>query len=296
MTELLKLAIQKSGRLSQDSTFLLKECGIKVDVGHTSRRLKVRADNFPLEVMCFRDDDIVSYVADSVAHVGIVGYNVVKESGSDVEILESLGFGKCRLSIAVPKSMEYNKISDLNGLKIATSYPNSLRAFLATHNLECSIHEISGSVEIAPSIGLADAICDLVSSGSTLFSNGLREVATVYQSEAVLIISRTRGDNVAIDKRDEIDDSIDVLRFRLNSVLRAQEYRYVILNAPNSQLENITTLLPGAKSPTVVPLAMSDWSAVHTVVREEKFWEVIEELKKLGAQGILVMQIEKMIL
>ncbi|MEO6327879.1 MAG: ATP phosphoribosyltransferase [Ginsengibacter sp.] len=283
---MLKIAIQKSGRLYDDSIKLLKECGIELNNGN--KQLKSAAYNFPLEVYFFRDDDIPQYVHDGVADIGIVGENIFMEKGKDIELIYRLGFGRCRLSIAVPKSMQYQSIQDLNGLKIATTYSTLLNNFLLKHNVSAEIHEISGSVEIAPGIGLADAICDLVSSGSTLFTNGLKEVELVLSSEAIL----TANKNLS-----EANEKILAkLLLRINAVKTAKNNKYIILNAPNDQLKNIANVLPGMKSPTVVPLAEKGWSSVQSVVNENVFWEVIEKLKALGAEGILVVPIEKMII
>jgi ATP phosphoribosyltransferase len=283
---MLKIAIQRSGRLYDDSVKILKECGIELNNGN--KQLKSVAYNFPLEVYFFRDDDIPQYVYDGVADIGIVGENVLMEKNKDIELLYRLGFGRCRLSVAVPKSMQYQSIKDLNGLKIATTYSSLLQNFLTEKNVVAEIHEISGSVEIAPGIGLADAICDLVSSGSTLFTNGLKEVEVVLQSEAVLIANKNlSGDNKKI---------LEKLLLRITAVKTAKNNKYIILNAPNKQLKNIAKVLPGMKSPTIVPLAEEGWSSVQSVVNENVFWEVIEKLKELGAQGILVVPIEKMVI
>jgi len=282
----LKLAIQKSGRLNEDSMKLLKECGI--DISNGVNRLKADASNFPLEVYFLRDDDIPQYVEDGVADIGFVGENVVYEKAKKVDVVEKLGFGKCRLSIAVRKSEEYTGASFLANKKIATSYPVLVQNFLKANNINAEIHEISGSVEIAPGIGLADSICDLVSSGSTLFMNGLKEVETILKSEAVLIKNKNLSD--------EQLKLIDKIVFRLHAVRKAKNNKYVLLNAPNNKLKEIIALLPGMKSPTVLPLAEEGWSSVHSVLNESDFWEIIEQLKAAGAQGILVVPIEKMIL
>lgn len=281
----LRIAIQKSGRLNEDSVRLLKECGISVSNG--MNKLKAEAQNFPLEIFFLRDDDIPEYVAEGVADIGIVGENVLLEASSDVKIIERLGFGKCRLSIAVPKGNKYRSLKDLEGKRIATSYKNVLQKFLKKEKVHAEIHEISGSVEIAPGIGLADAICDLVSSGSTLFMNGLKEAETVLQSEAVLIANKNLG-----AKRLEI---IDRLLFRIRAVRKAKQNKYILLNAPNDKLDKIVKLIPGIKSPTILPLADEGWSSVHSVLDEDEFWEIIEKIKAAGAQGILVVPIEKMI-
>jgi ATP phosphoribosyltransferase len=282
----LKLAIQKSGRLHDDSIRLLNDCGIAVKNGRN--QLKTVADNFPLEVYFLRDDDIPQYVEDSVAHMGIVGENVLLEKNKEVSVVEQLGFGKCRLSIAVKKTDLYDNAQFLQGKKIATSYPLLTQRFLDQGKIKAEIHEISGSVELAPSIGLADAVCDLVSSGSTLFMNGLQEVQTILQSEAVLIRSKE------LDAGQQ--NLLDQLLFRIRAVRKASNNKYVLLNAPNESLQQIISLLPGMKSPTVLPLAESGWSSVHSVLSEDEFWDKIEALKKAGAQGILVVPIEKMIM
>jgi ATP phosphoribosyltransferase len=281
----LKIAIQKSGRLNEDSIRLLKECGISFNTG--INKLKAEAFNFPIEVFFLRDDDIPEYVAEGVADIGIVGENVLLEANSDVKIIERLGFGKCRLSIAVQKGNKYRSLEDLQGKRIATTYKNVLQKFLRKEKIDAEIHEISGSVEIAPGIGLADAICDLVSSGSTLFMNGLKEVETVLDSEAVLVSNKNLN-----AKQLEI---IDRLLFRIRAVRKAKQNKYILLNAPNDKLDKIVKLIPGIKSPTILPLAEEGWSSVHSVLEEDEFWEIIEKLKAAGAQGILVVPIEKMI-
>ena len=283
---MLKIAIQKSGRLYDHSLQLLKECGIEINNGN--RQLKAVAFNFPVEVFFLRDDDIPQYVYDGVADVGLVGENVVYEKNKDIDVVSKLGFGRCRLSIAVQKGMNYSGISDLKNLKIATSYTKLLQNFLNDNNVDAEIHEISGSVEIAPGIGLADAICDLVSSGSTLFTNGLKEVEVVLKSEAVMIANKNlSAENGAI---------LNKLLLRIDAVKAARNNKYIMLNAPNEQLKNIANVLPGMKSPTIVPLAESGWSSVQSVVNESDFWDIIEKLKSFGAEGILVVPIEKMIL
>ena len=281
----LKIALQKSGRLSDESHRLLKKCGIAFNDG--LGKLRTEASNFPLEIFFLRDDDIPEYVADGVADIGIVGENIIFEDKREVGIVEKLGFGKCRLSLAVPKNFEYESVKDFDGKRIATSYPNILREFFSQKNVKAEIHVISGSVEIAPSIGLADAVCDLVSSGSTLFTNGLREVETVLHSEAVLI-ARKNLDEAA-------SKLLEKLLFRIKSVKAAANNKYILLNAPNEKLAEITTLLPGIKSPTIMPLAETGWSSVHSVVGENDFWEVVESLKKEGAEGILVLSIDQLI-
>ncbi len=282
----LRIAIQKSGRLYEDSVTLLKECGI--DLRNVKDRLRTESDNFPLEVFFLRDDDIPQYVEDGVADIGIVGENVLLEKNRDVEIVEKLGFGKCRLSIAVPRSMVYEGVASLSGKKIATSYPYLVAGYLQERGVKADIHEISGSVEIAPGIGLADVVADLVSSGSTLFMNGLKEVETILQSQSVLIRNR----NLDSDRM----ELLNRLLFRVKAVKKAKRNKYVLLNAPNEKLQEIISLLPGMKSPTVLPLAESGWSSVHSVLSEDEFWDRIEKLKGAGAQGILVIPIEKMVI
>jgi ATP phosphoribosyltransferase len=285
-TTKLKIAIQKSGRLYEDSLKLLKDCGI--DLKNGINKLKTESDNFPMEVFFLRDDDIPQYVEDAVADIGIVGENVLYEKNKKVTTIEKLGFGKCRLSVAVGRNEQYNGPVYLRDKKIATTYPVLVSEFLRRENISAEIHEISGSVEIAPGIGLADAIVDLVSSGSTLFMNGLKEVETILQSEAVLI------QHPLLDA--ERMRILEKLLFRIRSVRKARHTKYILLNAPNVKLNEIISLLPGMKSPTVLPLAEPGWSSVHSVVNENEFWEIIEKLKEAGAQGILVVPIEKMIL
>ena len=286
MSETLKIAVQKSGRLYEGSMKLLKECGIEISNGNN--QLRVLASNFPVEVFFLRDDDIPEYVQDSVADIGFVGENVVYESKKAVDCIEKLGFGKCRLSLAVPKNGLMKSPADLNGKRIATSYPNILSAYLKKENINATIHEISGSVEIAPRIGLADAICDLVSSGSTLFTNELKEIETILSSESILISNNNLSDEKKV--------ILESLLFRIRSVKKAKNNKYVLLNAPNDKLDTICSLLPGMKSPTILPLAESGWSSVHSVISETDFWNIIEKLKANGAQGILIVPIEKMIL
>jgi ATP phosphoribosyltransferase len=281
----LKIAVQKGGRLSEKSVELLKNCGIKVSNGG---KLRSEATNFPLEVLYLRDDDIPQYVADGVADLGIVGENVVKEKKKAVEIAEALGFAKCRLSMAVQREIDYPGLDWFNGKKIATSYPNIVQKFLDEKGLTAEIEEISGSVEIAPSIGLADSVCDIVSTGSTLLANGLKEVETVDRSEAVLIQNK----NLSAEKA----ELVEKLLFRIRAVNKADKFKYILLNAPNDSLDEITSLLPGMKSPTVLPLAKEGWSSLHSVVKEDEFWEVIDKLRSAGAEGILVCPIEKMVL
>ena len=282
----LKLAIQKSGRLNEDSMRLLKECGI--DISNGVNKLKADASNFPIEVFFLRDDDIPQYVQDGVADIGFVGENVVYEKAKKVEVVYALGFGKCRLSFAIQKGEEFTGPQFLVGKKIATSYPVLVQHYLDTHQITAEIHEISGSVEIAPGIGLADVVCDLVSSGSTLFMNGLKEADTILNSQAVLV----KRNNLPA----ELVPILERLLFRIESVKKAKKHKYVLLNAPNAQLDKIIAVLPGMKSPTIIPLATAGWSSVHTVIEEANFWNLIEQLKALGAEGILVVPIEKMIL
>lgn len=282
----LKIAVQKSGRLLDGSIKLLKECGIKVDNGKD--QLKASARNFPADLFYLRNSDIPQYVHDGVADITIIGENTLVEKQKDLDIIMPLGFSKCRLSIAVPKNTPYNGLDYLNGKKIATSYPNSLRQYLAKHNIKADIHEISGSVEIAPNIGLADAICDLVSTGSTLFKNGLEEKEVILKSEACLVANK----NLSL----EVKPLFDTLVFRLKAVLAAKNNKYVLMNAPQDKVDTIINILPGMKSPTVMPLAAEGWCSIHTVITENRFWKIIEELKAAGAQGILVVPIEKMII
>ena len=282
----LRIAIQKSGRLSEDSIELFKECGIKLDNG--KGRLKSISSNFNAEFLFLRDDDIPGYVEDGVADLGIVGENVLVESGKNVDLVKKLGFSKCRLSIAIPREGNYEGPISLQNKSIATSYPKLLGKYLAENGISANIHEISGSVEIAPSIGLADAVCDIVSSGSTLLSNGLKEVQQIFKSEAVLI-----GNKSLNNDQKEI---LEKLLFRINAVQKAQDNKYILLNAPNDKLPEIIQIIAGMKSPTVMPLAIEGWSSVHSVLEENEFWEKIEALRKAGAQGILVIPIEKMIL
>lgn len=282
---MLRLAIQKSGRLSEDSLALIRECGINFI--SSSYKLKTEATNFPLEILFLRDDDIPGYVQDGVADLGIVGQNVLVEAGYPELEVETLGFSKCRLSLAVPRADGYASIEALQGKNIATSYPNILGRYLAENGVQANLHTISGSVEIAPSIGLAEAICDIVSSGSTLLGNGLREVETVFRSEAVLIAQP----NLSAEQADLLAQ----LRFRMQAVRRAKRSKYILLNAPVEALEEVRRLLPGIKSPTVTPLAEAGWVSVQSVVQEDDFWHVTNQLKAVGAEGILVLPIEKMI-
>lgn len=285
MTPRLKIAVQKSGRLLDESLRLLKECGISIDNGKD--QLRAQARNFPLDILYLRNSDIPQYVQDGVADIGIIGQNTIVEKQKTLKEVLPLGFSRCRLSIAVPKGRNFNGPSDLNGKRIATSYPNSLRDYLQKHNIKAEIHEISGSVEIAPNIGLADAICDLVSSGSTLFKNGLEEKDVLLRSEATIVASPHLPE--------EVTTIFDQLVFRIKSVLAARSNKYLLMNAPNEAVDQIIEVLPGMKSPTVMPLAESGWSSIHTVISEDRFWEIIDQLKSIGAQGILVVPIEKMI-
>lgn len=286
MNDVLRLAIQSKGRLSEDSIQLIKECGIKLSNGVS--KLKSPASNFPIEFLFLRDDDIPDYVADGVADVGIVGENVAVEKGKNIDVVKRMGFSKCRLSLALPKSTDYPGTSFFEGKKIATSYPKILGDYLREKNINADIHEISGSVEIAPGIGLADGICDIVSSGSTLLSNGLKEVEVIFKSEAILI-----GNQKLSPEKKNI---LDQLLFRLEAVQQGKNNKYILLNAPNDALENIISLLPGMRSPTVLPLAQKGWSSIHSVINEDEFWDKIDQLRKAGAEGILVVPIEKMIL
>ncbi len=283
---ILRIAIQKSGRLYEDSVQLLKECGI--DLRNVKDRLKTVSENFPIEVFFLRDDDIPEYVEDGVADIGIVGQNVLLEKGRKVDTIEMLGFGKCRLSVAVPKAMEYDGVQSLQGKRIATSYPQLVKQFLQANNVQASIHEISGSVEIAPGIGLADVVADLVSSGGTLFMNGLKEVEVILDSQAVLVANS----KIDADKK----DILEKLLFRMRSVRKAKKSKYVLMNVPNPNLDQVIALLPGMRSPTVLPLAESGWSSVHSVLSEDEFWDRIEKLRGAGAEGILVVPIEKLIM
>jgi ATP phosphoribosyltransferase len=283
----LKIAVQKSGRLNEDSLKLLKDCGILIDNGKD--QLRASARNFPVEVLYLRNGDIPQYLRDGVVDVAILGENTLVEKGEDLEIVERLGFSKCRVSLAIPKDVEYSGISDFEGKRVATSYPNTVKKYLKSQGIEAELHIINGSVEIAPNIGLADAICDIVSSGSTLFKNGLKEVEKMSTSEAVLTVAP----NLSSEKK----KILDTIQFRIQSVLRGQNSKYILMNAPNDKVEGILKLLPGMRSPTVLPLAEEGWSSIHTVVLgKRKFWDIIEGLKAKGAEGILVDPIEKMVL
>ena len=283
---MIRLAVQKSGRLNEDSLRLIKDCGISIDNGKD--QLKAAARNFPMEVFFLRNGDIPQYLRDGVVDLAILGENLLAEKGTDIEVIEPLGFSKCRISIAIPKGTAFKGIQDLEGKRIATSYPNTVKTFLKENKLKADLHIINGSVEIAPNIGLADAVCDIVSSGSTLFKNNLKEVVQIAKSQAVLVASpKISSDNRAILK---------TLQFRIQSVLRAKTSKYILLNCPNDRIEAISSLLPVLKSPTVLPLAQEGWSSLHSVINAGDFWEVIDQLKEAGAEGILVCPIEKMVL
>jgi ATP phosphoribosyltransferase len=286
MEQIIRIAVQKSGRLSEDSLSLIKECGIKFYNG--AGKLKSTSTNFPIEFLFLRDDDIPGYVADGVADLGIVGENELVEKNKDVQVLKKLGFSKCRLSLAIPKGEQYDGISYFQGKNIATSYPKILGDYLTSKKIDAAIHEISGSVEIAPSIGLAEGICDIVSSGSTLMMNGLKEVEEIFKSEAVLI-----ANNQLADWKKTI---VDKLLFRINAVQKGKSNNYVLMNAPNESIEKIISLIPGMRSPTILPLAQPGWSSIHSVLSEDQFWENIEELRAAGAEGILVVPIAKMVI
>ena len=282
----IRIAIQKSGRLNEDSLKILKECGISIDNGKD--QLKASARNFPIEVFYLRNGDIPQYLRDGVVDAAIIGENVLIEKGNDISFIEKLGFSKCRVSIAVPKAMKYQKLSDLEGKQIATSYPNTVNEFLKKNGVNAGLHIINGSVEIAPNIGLADAIVDIVSSGSTLFKNNLKETEIILRSEAVLAVSP--------EISEDVQPILNKIQFRIRSVLKGRNSKYVLLNAPNDKLDEIIAVLPGMKSPTVLPLAQEGWSSVHSVISKDQFWEIIDELKAKGAQGILVCPIEKMVI
>lgn len=284
---LLRIAVQKSGRLNEGSLQLLRECGIRLE--SSREQLRVQADNFPLEVFYLRNSDIPQYVEDAVADIAIIGENLLAESQKPLIVVQKLGFSRCRLSLAVPRETAYpNEIEWFNGKRLATSYPNTLSKFLKEKNIDAEIHEISGSVEIAPNIGLADGICDLVSSGNTLFMNGLKEVETILKSEACVVARHTL--------EPERQALLEKLLFRIRAVLAARKTKYVLLNAPDNKLDEICNILPGVKSPTIMPLAEKGWSSVHSVIAEDDFWEMIDQLKAAGAQGILIMPVEKIIM
>mgnify|MGYP006141628583 FL=1 len=282
----LKIAIQKSGRLHDESIQILKDCGISIYNGND--QLKVTASNFPLEVYYLRNSDIPQYLIDGVVDIAIVGDNLLVEKGQNIQIAEKLGFSKCKVSVAVPKNFNYNSIQDLKGLRVATSYPKTVVDYFSSKGISVDIHQISGSVEIAPNIGLSDAIVDIVSSGSTLFKNGLKEVEVILKSEAVLAVSPKISN--------EAKQLVDKLQFRIQSVLRSRKSKYILMNVPNDKISEISKILPVLKSPTVMPLAEEGWSSVHSVIDEDQFWEVIDQLKEAGAEGILVCPIEKMVL
>src|SRR5690606_22827904 len=282
----LRIAVQKSGRLHDESLKLLKDSGISVDNG--KEQLKASSGNFPLDVFYLRNGDIPQYLLDGVVDIAILGENVLVEKGEGIQRAEKLGFSKCRVSLAVPKNLMYSGLEDLHEKKIATSYPNTVKQFFSEKGLSADIHIINGSVEIAPNIGLADAICDIVSSGSTLFKNNLKEVEVIMESEAVLAVSPliSQERKVILEK----------LQFRIQAVLKASQSKYILMNIPNDKLQKVIEMLPGMRSPTVLPLAEKGWSSLHTVIKEERFWEVIDELKENGAEGLLVVPIEKMVL
>jgi ATP phosphoribosyltransferase len=282
----LKIAIQKSGRLNEDSIQILKDCGISINNGID--QLKAEASNFPLEVLYLRNSDIPQYLIDGVVDIAIVGDNLLVEKGKEIQVIQKLGFSKCKVSVAVPKAFEYNSIKDLDGLRIATSYPNTVNEYFNSFGVTVDIHQISGSVEIAPNIGLADAIVDIVSSGSTLFKNNLKEVEIILKSEAVLAVSP----KVTPD----IQKLIDTLKFRIESVLRARKSKYILMNVPNDKIDAVGKILPVLRSLTVLPLAQEGWSSVHSVIDKDTFWDVIDQLKEAGAEGILICPIEKMVL
>jgi ATP phosphoribosyltransferase len=282
----LKIAIQKSGRLNEDSIQILKDCGISINNGID--QLKAEASNFPLEVLYLRNSDIPQYLIDGVVDIAIVGDNLLVEKGKGIQVVQKLGFSKCKVSVAVPKAFEYKSIKDLEGMRIATSYPNTVIEYFNSFGVNVDIHQISGSVEIAPNIGLADAIVDIVSSGSTLFKNNLKEVEIIYKSEAVLAVSPK--------VTPKVQKLIDTLKFRIESVLRARRSKYILMNVPNDKIEEVGKILPVLRSLTVLPLAQEGWSSVHSVIDKDTFWDVIDQLKEAGAEGILICPIEKMVL
>lgn len=283
---ILKIAIQKSGRLYDESIQLLKDSGISVYNGND--QLKVTASNFPLEVYFLRNSDIPQYLVDGVVDIAIVGDNLLVEKGNTIQVAEKLGFSKCKVSVAVPKAFKYNSITDLEDLRVATSYPKTVLDFFSSKGITVDIHQISGSVEIAPNIGLSDAIVDIVSSGSTLFKNGLKEVEVILKSEAVLAVSPQISEEARL--------LLNKLQFRMQSVLRSRKSKYILMNVPNNKIQEISSILPVLKSPTVMPLAEEGWSSLHSVIEEDTFWDVIDQLKEAGAEGILVCPIEKMVL
>ena len=283
---MIKIGIQKSGRLNKESIDLLKKCGISID--NFNDQLKVSASNFPMDVFFLRNGDIPQYLRDEVIDLAIIGENLIYEKGNDIKIVEKLGFSRCRVSIAVPNDFKYNNVKDLEGMKIATSYPNTINKFLKKNQISAELHIINGSVEIAPNIGLSNAICDIVSSGSTLFKNNLKEVVKIINSEAVLVQTSNLSDEKKL--------IIEKLIFRIKSVLKAKKSKYILLNAPNDKISDISKILPVLKSPTVLPLNKKGWSSLHSVIDDESFWEVIDELKLAGAEDILVCPIEKMVI
>lgn len=282
----LKIAIQKSGRLNEDSLKLLKDCGISIENGID--QLKVSVSNFPLEVLYLRNADIPQYIEDGVVDIAIIGENLLIEKQKEMDVIQKLGFSKCRLSLAIPKDVSDNSLTYFEGKKIATSYPNTLKSFLTNNNINAEIHTISGSVEIAPNIGLADGICDLVSSGSTLFKNGLKETQVILKSEAVLVKS------LKLDS--EKEQLLDKLLFRIKTVLRAKNSKYILMNVPNHKIKEVSAILPVLKSPTILPLAEKGWSSLHSVIDEDEFWTVIDALKAAGAEGILIIPIDKIVI
>ena len=282
----INLAIQKSGRLNKESISLLEKAGIKFD--NFKDQLKVDCQNFPLNIYFLRNSDIPRYLSDGVVDIAIIGQNLIQESELNIDEIMNLNFSRCRVSIAIPLNMKYSGLKDLNNLKIATSYPNTLKKFLSNNNLNCEIHKINGSVEISPNIGLSDAVCDIVSTGNTLYKNNLKEVLTIFDSQAVLCNSN----NFDLTKKEILDKLI----FRINSVLRAKQSKYILMNVPNDKIKTVASLLPVLKSPTVLPLEMEGWSSLHTVIDDDKFWESIDSIKEAGAEDILVCPIEKMVL
>jgi|TARA_Y100000996_G_C22522235_1_gene642938 ATP phosphoribosyltransferase len=282
----INLAIQKSGRLNKESISLLEKAGIKFD--NFKDQLKVDCQNFPLNIYFLRNSDIPRYLSDGVVDIAIIGQNLIQESELNIDEIMNLNFSRCRVSIAIPLNMKYSGLKDLNNLKIATSYPNTLKKFLSNNNLNCEIHKINGSVEISPNIGLSDAVCDIVSTGNTLYKNNLKEVLTIFDSQAVLCNSN----NFDLTKKEILDKLI----FRINSVLRAKQSKYILMNVPNDKIKMVSSLLPVLKSPTVLPLEMEGWSSLHTVIDDDKFWESIDSIKEAGAEDILVCPIEKMVL
>lgn len=285
MENKITIAIQKSGRLFDKSVALLKECGIRFNT--YGNRLKAEATNFPCEILFLRVSDIPAYVEDGVVDIGIIGENVHIEKNKFIDVVDYLGFSKCRVSLAVPREAEYEGLEYFQGKKVATSYPHTLQSYFKKQGIQAEVHVINGSVEIAPSIGLADAVCDIVSTGSTLLSNGLKEVETILKSQAVIVANQ----NLSPDKR----ALLDKLMFRVQAYKRAKNTKYILMNAPNDKLEEIVSIIPGMKSPTILPLAEEGWSSVHSVINEDDFWDIIDQLQEKGAGGILIVPIEKMI-